>query len=99
MMVKRPEGLFPVEHARAEMHGIGISAEVTGGGADELALAEEEVVEADLAAEREYAEETGIVDLPHHEGEPDPNSAAEAALMADTPPDTIRDRDLPEDTR
>jgi branched-chain amino acid transport system permease protein len=99
MMVKRPEGLFPVEHARAEMHGIGISAEVTGGGADELALAEEEVVEAELAAEREYAEETGIVDLPHHEGEPDPNSAAEAALMADTPPDTIRDRDLPEDTR
>jgi hypothetical protein len=57
------------------------------------------VVEAELAAEKEYAEETGIVDLPHHEGEPDPNSAAEAALMADTPPDTIRDRDLPEDTR
>ena len=29
----------------------------------------------------------------------DPDSAAEAALMADTPPAQIRDRDLPEDTR
>jgi branched-chain amino acid transport system permease protein len=99
MMVKRPEGLFPVEHAKAEMHGIGISAEVTGGGSDELALAEEEAVEAELAAEADYAAETGIVDLPHGEGEPDPTSAAGAALMADTPPDQIRDRDLPEDTR
>jgi hypothetical protein len=72
---------------------------VTGGGSDELALAEEEAVEAELAEEAEYAAETGIVDLPHHEGEPDPTSAAGAALMADTPPDQIRDRDLPEDTR
>ncbi len=30
---------------------------------------------------------------------PDAGSAAEAALQADTPPATIRDRDLPEDTR
>jgi branched-chain amino acid transport system permease protein len=41
MMVKRPEGLFPVESAKAEMHGIGVAAEVTAGTADELASAEE----------------------------------------------------------
>ena len=75
MMVRRPEGLFPVEHAKAEMHGIGVSAEVTAVSATELSLAEEDVLE-----------------------EVEPDSAAEAALMADTPPDTIRDRDLPEDT-
>ncbi len=45
MMVRRPEGLFPVEHAKAEMHGIGVSAEVTASSADELSMAEEEVVE------------------------------------------------------
>jgi len=44
MMAKRPEGLFPVESAKAEMHGIGISADVTGGGPDELAAAEEDVI-------------------------------------------------------
>jgi branched-chain amino acid transport system permease protein len=74
MMVRRPEGLFPVEHAKAEMHGIGVSAEVTASSADELSLAEIERVDAD------------------------PHSAAEAALTADTPPETIRKRDLPEDT-
>ena len=31
MMIRRPEGLFPVESAKAEMHGIGVSAEVDGG--------------------------------------------------------------------
>lgn len=41
MMIKRPEGLFPVESAKAEMHGIGVAAEVTAGSADELASAEE----------------------------------------------------------
>jgi branched-chain amino acid transport system permease protein len=74
MMVRRPEGLFPVEHAKAEMHGIGVSAEVTASSADELSIAETELVDAD------------------------PESAAEAALKADTPPETIRQRDLPEDT-
>jgi hypothetical protein len=80
-MVKRPEGLFPVEHAKAEMHGIGVSAEVTAVSSTELSLAEEEVIEADLETEAE------------------PTSAAEATLQADTPPDTTRDRDLPEDPR
>jgi branched-chain amino acid transport system permease protein len=84
MMVKRPEGLFPVETARAEMHGVGISSELTGGGDTELALAEESVFEA-------------APDLVDQGG--DPTSTAGSALMADTPPDTIRDRDLPEDTR
>jgi hypothetical protein len=84
MMVKRPEGLFPVETAKAEMHGVGIAAELTGGGEAELATAEE------VAFEQlpELADEGG-----------DPTSAAGAALMADTPPDVIRDHDLPEDTR
>jgi branched-chain amino acid transport system permease protein len=50
MMVRRPEGLFPVEHAKAEMHGIGVSAEVTASSADELSLAEEEVVELEADA-------------------------------------------------
>ena len=36
MMIKRPEGLFPVESAKAEMHGIGVAAEVTAAAADEL---------------------------------------------------------------
>jgi branched-chain amino acid transport system permease protein len=84
MMVKRPEGLFPVETSRAEMHGVGISAELTGGGDTELALAEETVFEA----LPELADEGG-----------DPTSPAGAAFMADTPPDAIREHDLPEDTR
>ncbi|MDQ2965641.1 MAG: hypothetical protein M3R57_07310 [Chloroflexota bacterium] len=42
MMVRRPEGLFPVEHAKAEMHGIGVAAESTAVSADELELAVEE---------------------------------------------------------
>jgi hypothetical protein len=41
MMIKRPEGLFPDEAAKAEMHGIGVAAEVTAGSADLLAAAEE----------------------------------------------------------
>ena len=50
MMIKRPEGLFPDEAAKAEMHGVGISAEVTGAGGDELAALEElEVIELDEA--------------------------------------------------
>jgi hypothetical protein len=66
------------------MHGVGISSELTGGGDTELALAEESVFEA-------------APDLVDQGG--DPTSTAGSALMADTPPDTIRDRDLPEDTR
>ena len=84
MMVKRPEGLFPVETAKAEMHGIGIASEITGGSDAELAIAEETVFEQ----LPELADEGG-----------DPTSTAGAALMADTPPDSIRDHDLPEDTR
>jgi branched-chain amino acid transport system permease protein len=41
MMIKRPEGLFPDEGAKAEMHGIGIAAEVTAAAGDELAALEE----------------------------------------------------------
>jgi branched-chain amino acid transport system permease protein len=41
MMIKRPEGLFPDEAAKAEMHGIGVAAEVTAGSAELLAAAEE----------------------------------------------------------
>ena len=29
MMIRRPEGLFPDAGAKAEMHGVGIAAEVT----------------------------------------------------------------------
>jgi len=50
MMIRRPEGLFPVESARAELHGVGISSDTTSGTADELAVAEEfatEVTQAD----------------------------------------------------
>ena len=49
MMIKRPEGLFPDEAAKAEMHGIGVAAEVTAGSADLLASAEE-VEEVSLEA-------------------------------------------------
>lgn len=41
MMIRRPEGLFPVETAKAELHGVGISSDSTAGSADELAIAEE----------------------------------------------------------
>jgi branched-chain amino acid transport system permease protein len=44
MMIKRPEGLFPDEGAKAEMHGIGVAAEVTAGSAELLAAAEEDEV-------------------------------------------------------
>ena len=44
MMIKRPEGLFPVEHAKAEMHGIGIAADESAGTTAEIATAEEDVV-------------------------------------------------------
>ena len=48
MMIKRPEGLFPDASAKAEMHGVGIAAEVTGAGEAELAeLAELEEVTLD----------------------------------------------------
>ncbi len=46
MMIKRPEGLFPDEGAKAEMHGIGVAAEVTAGSAELLAAAEEDEVVA-----------------------------------------------------
>jgi branched-chain amino acid transport system permease protein len=102
MMVVRPEGLFPVEHAKAEMHGVGVSSESAMATADELAEAE-----TDLALESEEATEAMLPptddrddagDFPlNHER--DPQSAAEAALGADSPPDRIREGDLPEDTR
>jgi branched-chain amino acid transport system permease protein len=41
MMIKRPEGLFPDEIAKAEMHGIGVAAEVTGASEAELVALEE----------------------------------------------------------
>jgi branched-chain amino acid transport system permease protein len=41
MMIRRPEGLFPVETAKAELHGVGISSDSTAGTPDELATAEE----------------------------------------------------------
>jgi branched-chain amino acid transport system permease protein len=56
MMVRRPEGLFPVEHAKAEMHGIGVSAEVTAVSGTELALAEEEVLEIEFPSDAEAAD-------------------------------------------
>ena len=49
MMIRRPEGLFPDEAAKAELHGIGVAAEVTAGSAELLAAAEE-VEEVALAA-------------------------------------------------
>ena len=94
MMIRRPEGLFPVEHAKAEMHGIGVSAEVTAVSATELSLAEEEVIEAEL--EPEPASHPTVESARDHERHP--HSAAEAALKADSPPDRIRKRDFPEDT-
>jgi branched-chain amino acid transport system permease protein len=91
MMVKRPEGLFPDEARKAEMHGIGVAAGESAATAEEMAVAEEEAVAEPVA-------EGPRDDFPHdHEGPP--GSAAEAALMADTPPATIRHDDLPEDTR
>ena len=57
MMIKRPEGLFPDEGAKAEMHGIGVAAEVTAGSAELLAAAEEdEVISLDEAAIEEATE-------------------------------------------
>jgi branched-chain amino acid transport system permease protein len=89
MMIRRPEGLFPVEHAKAEMHGIGVSSEVTAVSATELSLAEEEVIEAE--GEPEEAMETP------RDAERHAPSAAESALRADTPPESMQKRDLPED--
>ena len=83
MMVKRPEGLFPDEHRAAEMHGIGVAADESAATAEEMAVAEEEIVVADVPLDTEEA----------------PDSSAEAALSADTPPETVREGDLPEDTR
>ena len=57
MMIRRPEGLFPDEGAKAEMHGIGVAAEVTAGSAELLAAAEEaEVVALEAAAIEEATE-------------------------------------------
>ena len=50
MMIRRPEGLFPDAGAKAEMHGVGIAAEVTGAGDTELTtLGELEEIELDEA--------------------------------------------------
>jgi len=61
MMIRRPEGLFPVESAKAELHGIGVAAEVTAGSSDELALAEETavIIESDEEVVVEPTPETG----------------------------------------
>jgi branched-chain amino acid transport system permease protein len=57
MMIKRPEGLFPDEGAKAEMHGIGVAAEVTAGSAELLAAAEEdEVISLEKGAIEESTE-------------------------------------------
>ena len=102
MMIVRPEGLWPVETAKAEMHGIGVAAESAIGTADELAeaetdaaLASDEATEAVLPP-TDDRDDAGDQPL---EAERDPLSAAEAALGADTPPGQVRDRDLPEDGR
>jgi branched-chain amino acid transport system permease protein len=60
MMIKRPEGLFPDEGAKAEMHGIGVAAEVTAGSADLLAAAEE--TETALLGDAAIEEATAIPD-------------------------------------
>jgi hypothetical protein len=62
MMIRRPEGLFPVESAKAEMHGIGVAASETMGTADEMAVAEEIAVEEEIAAadDMAVAEETAV---------------------------------------
>ena len=75
MMVRRPEGLFPVEHAKAEMHGIGVSAEVTASSADELSVAEEAVVEL----EPDFAAEVGIGT------DPQPGTVADRDRPGDKP--------------
>jgi branched-chain amino acid transport system permease protein len=97
MMVKRPEGLFPDESRKAEMHGIGVAADESAATAEEMAVAEEIATE-EIAGVEEATEGGPQDDFPH-EDEGDPDSAAEAALMADTPPDSVRREDLPEDTR
>jgi branched-chain amino acid transport system permease protein len=61
MMIRRPEGLFPDEGAKAEMHGIGVAAEVTAGSAELLAAAEE-VEEVSLEA-APIEEATAIPDV------------------------------------
>jgi hypothetical protein len=94
MMIKRPEGLFPVESAKAEMHGIGVAAEVTAGSADELAVAEEVSVAEESAQEAPMDGDVVVAE----EGL-DPGSAAEATLTTDLPPDPIHDGDQPEDRR
>ena len=52
MMIRKPEGLFPIEAAKAEMHGIGVAAEVTAGTADELADAEYLIDDSDQRTDR-----------------------------------------------
>jgi branched-chain amino acid transport system permease protein len=61
MMIKRPEGLFPDEGAKAEMHGIGVAAEVTAGSAELLAAAEE--VEAVALEEAPIEEATELPEV------------------------------------
>ncbi|HET7168790.1 MAG TPA: hypothetical protein VFI69_06270 [Candidatus Limnocylindrales bacterium] len=63
MMIRRPEGLFPVESHKAELHGIGVAAEVTAGSADELAIAEEiaeDIVLADDVEDPRSAAEAAL---------------------------------------
>jgi hypothetical protein len=76
MMVRRPEGLFPVEHAKAEMHGIGVSSDVTAVSATELSLAEEDVldIEAELDAEHAAAGADVPPDGPPDRSQPEDRS-------------------------
>jgi branched-chain amino acid transport system permease protein len=70
MMIKRPEGLFPVESAKAEMHGIGVAAEVTAVAATELAAFEEVALE-EVALEEEPLPDPNAP-KPEPESEPGP---------------------------
>ena len=70
MMIKRPEGLFPVESAKAEMHGIGVAAEQTGTTADSLAVNEEIIVEEEIAEEAAEAAAEAAADAGESPEEP-----------------------------
>jgi branched-chain amino acid transport system permease protein len=76
MMIRRPEGLFPVETAKAEMHGIGISDEVSAATAAEQAVGEELIVEGVLAAEANAAESTEPASAEPPAGPDEPESRA-----------------------
>jgi branched-chain amino acid transport system permease protein len=71
MMIRRPEGLFPDAGAKAEMHGVGIAAEVTGAGDTELAVLEE--------LEEITLDDAPVADPPPPPEPPGPSTGPEAA--------------------